>query len=205
MCDVSRNSARELTEQFVQDLELSPGLEMVLDSTPGFERGRKERGELAWLAPPRHRGGVKKPDDHVGSPVSPLTPASKFLHKVDLSPSLPMVPHNTLQKRTVWMVWEGRSAIDFITPTEAANPAIEVLREMQDDRDRDRRPAYSAPSPTPIPSPSSPSHNHEREAALSVLTDLRDLDDALGEARAICISSSLLIPKWKDRWVCRER
>ena len=43
MCDVSPISARELAEQVVSDLQLSPGLMIVVDSTPGFQSWREER------------------------------------------------------------------------------------------------------------------------------------------------------------------
>lgn len=189
-CDVSSTFARELADQFVQALELNPSLEMVLDSTaaPGFERGTEER---EMLAPPRHREGVKKPEDHVDSPVSPLTHASKFLHDLDLSPSLPMVPHNTPQNENGVDRIRGEQCIDLTTPIQAVSPAIKVLR---DPPLRGSSP-LSSPSPTPMLHQSPTSPTQEQEAALFLLTHLRDLDEALGEAKAIC---NLLVPAYSE-------
>lgn len=190
--DLSPISACELAEQFVQDLDLSPSWPMVEISTPGFMSGREER---LMLAPPGDWGGVKKPDDHMGSPVSPLTPASKFLHNLDLSPSLPIVRHNTPQKRNDVDGLGGEKCLDLTTHIEAVNPAIEELRDLQDGQDR--RPEYSAPpqSPTPADEAAEAELDHEHEAALSLLTHLRDLDDALGEAKAIC---NFLVPVYPE-------
>lgn len=192
VCDVSPTSACELAEQFVQDLDLSPSWSMVENSTPGFMRGREER---LMLARPGHWGGVRKPDDHVESPVSPLAPALKFLHNLDLRPSLPMAPHNTPQMRNDMEGMGGEDCIDLITPIEAGRPAIEELRDLQDDQDR--RPEYSEPPPSPTLTDTAAEAelDHEREAALSLLTRLRDLDDAFGEAKAIC---NFLVPVYPE-------
>lgn len=55
--------------------------------------------------------------------------------------------------------------------------------------------------PQHLPLPPSPSNDHKREAALSLVTDLRDLDGALGEAKAIC-KLVPVNPKMEDHWLC---
>lgn len=161
---------------------------MVENTTLGFMRRREER---LTLPPPGQWGGVKKPDYHMERPVSPLTRASKFLHSLDLTSSLPMVLHNTVQKSKDVGEMGGEECIGLTTPIETVSPAIEELRDLQDDQDR--RPEYSALPPSPTPADAE--LGHERKAVLSLLSHLRDLDDAFGEAKAIY---NFLVPVYPE-------